>query len=33
MKELLENSDTIQSKSFFDLKRDQDKNTAGSLMN
>ena len=33
MKELLENADTIENKTFFDLKRDEGKNTGGSLMN
>ena len=33
MKELLENADTIENKTFFDLKRDEGKTTGGSLMN
>lgn len=33
MKELLENADTIENKTFFNLKRDEGKNNGGSLMN
>lgn len=33
MKELLENADTIENKTFFNLKRDEGKNNGGLLMN